>query len=144
MLKDRTRSALLLLLLLLPVIGGCGGTAENTTTAPDGSARIETRPSTASGPVANPTPQQARAWRAIGRRACEGMKPLQAAHHFEPAVRAAGAEERFIELVTEPDPAVEGSPGYPRLVAAFYATTLPEPQRVLAAAACAKELAAHG
>jgi hypothetical protein len=70
------------------------------------------------------------------------MTPLEAAHHYEKAARQAGASRRFVALVTEPTPAVEGSPGYPRLVAAFYATTLPPAQRAAAAAACAKELAA--
>jgi len=70
------------------------------------------------------------------------MEPVEAALHFKAAARRAGAHRRFIALVTEPTPAVERSPAYPRLVAAFYATTLPEPQRALAAAGCAEELAA--
>jgi hypothetical protein len=71
------------------------------------------------------------------------MTALEAAEKFKVSARRAGAEKRFLELVTEPSPAVERSAGYPRLVAAFYATTLTERQRVPAAAGCAEELAAH-
>lgn len=75
--------------------------------------------------------------------ACSGMTPLEAAQHYEQAARRAGASKRFVELVTEPTPEVESSPGYPRLVGAFYASTLPPKDRAAAAAACAKELAAE-
>jgi hypothetical protein len=71
------------------------------------------------------------------------MTPLEAARHFRGAAREAGAHERFVELVADPTPAVAGSPGYARLVAALYSTTLPPAQRALAAAGCAEELAAH-
>ncbi|HEU4737938.1 MAG TPA: hypothetical protein VFS54_02520 [Solirubrobacterales bacterium] len=71
------------------------------------------------------------------------MQPAEAALHFKAAAEQAGAHGRFVELVTKPPPAVEQSPGYPRLVAAFYATALPPPQRALAAAGCAEELAAR-
>jgi hypothetical protein len=128
----------------LVVLAGCGGSAGETTTGPGAAASLETSPSIAHGPVVHPSRAQARAWRAIGRRACHGLLPIEAARQFEQDARSAGTQERFIELVTEPDAAVEQSPGYPRLVAAFYATTLPEPQRVLAAAGCAQELAARG
>src|SRR6476660_7746951 len=74
---------------------------------------------------------------------CAGMTPIEVAQHYEEAAREAGASRRFIELVTEPTPAVESSPGYARLVAAFYASTLPPDKRAAAAAACAKELAAE-
>jgi hypothetical protein len=74
---------------------------------------------------------------------CRGMTPLEAAHHYRAAARQAGASRRFLELVAEPRPAVESSPGYPRLVGAFYASTLPPKKRAAAAAACAKELAAE-
>lgn len=73
---------------------------------------------------------------------CRGMSPLEAARHYEREVRDAGASKRFLELVTDPTPAVESSPGFPRVVAAFYATTLPPDQRAAAATACAKELVA--
>jgi hypothetical protein len=72
-----------------------------------------------------------------------GMQPVEAALRFKDAAKRAGAHQRFVALVTEPTPAVERSPGYPRLVAAFYATSLPSPERTLAAAGCAEELAAH-
>lgn len=75
--------------------------------------------------------------------ACGGMTPLEAAHHYKRAARQAGASKRFLELVTEPTPVVQSSPGYPRLVAAFYASTLPPKKRAAAAAACADELAAE-
>lgn len=75
--------------------------------------------------------------------ACSGMTPLEAAQHYERAARSAGASKRFVELVTEPTPEVEASPGYPRLVGAFYASTLPPKERAAAAAACAKDLAAE-
>jgi hypothetical protein len=71
------------------------------------------------------------------------MRPLEAALHFKAAAERAGAHQRFVELVTEPTAAIAQSPGYPRLVAAFYATSLPEPQRAAAAAGCAEELAAR-
>lgn len=76
-------------------------------------------------------------------RPCAGMSPIEAAHHYKAAARRAGASRRFVELVTEPTPAVESSPGYPRLVGAFYASTLPPKKRTAAAAACARELAAQ-
>lgn len=77
------------------------------------------------------------------RHPCRGMTPTEAAHYYKGAARQAGASRRFVELVTEPMPAVESSPGYPRLVGAFYASTLPPKKRAAAAAACAKELAAE-
>jgi hypothetical protein len=75
--------------------------------------------------------------------ACGGMTPLEAALYYEGQASETGASKRFIELVTEPTPAVEASPGYPRLVGAFYASTLPPARRAAAAAACTKELAAE-
>lgn len=74
---------------------------------------------------------------------CTGMTPIEAARHYKAAARQAGASKRFVELVTEPTPAVESSPGYPRLVGAFYANTLPPKKRAAAAADCARELAAE-
>jgi hypothetical protein len=71
------------------------------------------------------------------------MTPLEAAHRFRSGAENAGAHARFLELVTEPTSTVEHSPGYPRLVAALYATSRPPSQRALAAAGCAQELAAH-
>jgi len=82
--------------------------------------------------------------RAEGRSACQGMTPLEAARHFKAGARRAGVTKRFAELVTEPTPEVEASSGYPRLVGALYATTVPEKGRAEAAAGCAEELAADG
>lgn len=134
-------------LFLLLILVGCGsGQSGSSAEVVSGGSSRGTSNSTASAhdPAAEPTPEQVRAWRAVGRHACQGMAPLEAALHFKASVREAGALKRFVELVTEPSPAVQQSPGYPRLVAAFYATTLPESQRAAAAAGCAEELAAHG
>lgn len=132
------------LLLALLALAGCGGDA-GTTAGSSGSAQTTTAAtSSGRGPVARPSPEQAQDWRAAGRSACEGMRPAEAALHFKAAAERAGAHQRFVELVTEPTAAIAQSPGYPRLVAAFYATTRPEPQRALAAAGCAEELAARG
>src|SRR6476659_7079510 len=78
--------------------------------------------------------------RAAGRRACEGMTPLEAARHYEAAARRAGVTKRFAKLATEPTSEVEASSGYPRLAAAIYATTTPEKGRASAAAGCAEVL----
>ena len=72
------------------------------------------------------------------------MTPREAAKHFRAAAKEAGVRKRFAELVTEPTPGVEASPGYPRLVAALYAMTVSEPERAAAAAGCAEELAVDG
>lgn len=71
------------------------------------------------------------------------MTALEVAEKFKARVRRAGAQKRFLELVTEPTPAVESSSGYRQVVAAFYATTLPASQRTPAAAGCAEQLAAY-
>src|SRR5690242_19058397 len=42
--------------------------------------------------------------------ACAGMTPIEAAHHYKPEARDAGASKRFVELVTEPSPEVQSSP----------------------------------
>jgi hypothetical protein len=67
---------------------------------------------------------------------------LRVAEKFSVAAHQAGAAKHFIELVVEPSAAVQASPGYPRLVAALYATTLPESERTPAAAGCVEELTA--
>jgi hypothetical protein len=87
------------------------------------------------------SPAQTRATRALGRSACRGRTPLEAARHFARAARKAGVTFRFATLVTKPSPSIESSSGYPRLVASLYATTLPEAKRAAAAAGCAEELA---
>jgi hypothetical protein len=79
--------------------------------------------------------------REVGRAACAGMTPQQAAKRFELVARRSGVGKQFAAFVADPPPTVENSPGYPRLVAAVYAATLPAPQRADAAAGCAEELA---
>lgn len=128
-------------LLALLALAGCSGEGDSTDSSrPEGSASPT---SSGQGPAARPAAEEARAWRATGRAACAGMQPVEVARHFKEAAERAGAHGRFVGLVTEPTAAVEQSPGYPKLVAAFYATTLPAPQRTLAAAGCAEELAAR-
>lgn len=79
--------------------------------------------------------------RAIGADACAGITPLEAASRFEAAAVKAGVDEEFAKYVAEPPASTVNSPGYPRLVAAIYASTLPEKQRTEAAAGCAEALA---
>ncbi len=124
----------------LLALAGCGGgddgtssTVARTTHAEQGSAE-----------VAGAAYAHDAAARAIGRKACQGMTPLEAARHFEAAARRAGVTKRFAKLATEPTAKVESSSGYPRLAAAIYATTVPEKGRAAAAAGCAEVLAADG
>ncbi|MFL5872180.1 MAG: hypothetical protein ACJ75T_01720 [Solirubrobacterales bacterium] len=104
-----------MLILIALALGACGSSDESTGEAP----------------------------RVDAHHPCRDMTPIEAARHYKGAARHAGASKRFLELVTEPTPAVESSPGYPRLVGAFYASTLPPKKRAAAAAACARELAAE-
>ena len=122
-------------------LAGCGGGDDGTT-----STVARTTPS-AEGHTASAagiSAPEAAAARAAGRKACQGMTPLQAARHFEAAARQAGVTKRFAKLATEPSAKVESSSGYPRLAAAIYATTTPEKSRAQAAAGCAEELAVNG
>jgi hypothetical protein len=128
-------SAVLVLGLL-----GCGGDDEQTTSAADLTNSSE-RPS---AETAGSAAAQGDAARAAGRKACEGMTPLEAARHYEASARKAGATKGFVELSTEPSAKVESSSGYPRLAAAIYATTTPVKSRAQAAAGCAEVLAADG
>lgn len=121
------------LVLVLSLFVGCGGGSETTDQAGSG------KPASAPGPISLAD----RPAREAGRRACAGMEPQEAAHLYAKAALKAGVRKRFADLVTEPTEAIEGSPGYPRLVAALYATTVPEARRAQAAAGCAEELAAH-
>jgi hypothetical protein len=68
------------------------------------------------------------------------------AQRFRGIAQRPGERQRFAALVVDPTPAIKESPGYPRLVAALYATTVPAPGREHAATGCAEELAAatHG
>jgi len=109
------------LCLLALALGGCGGGKGSTVTV---------------------TSEQS----AAGRLTCEDKTPLEVAQRLRSIAEHRGPRKRFAEMVVDPTPAIEESPGYPRLVAALYATTLPPPKRAQAAAACAEELAAasHG
>ena len=78
--------------------------------------------------------------REVGRTACEGMTPLEAAARYEVRARAAGVGREFARYVAHPPASVERSNGYPRLVAALYASTLPGGDRGAAAAGCTEEL----
>jgi hypothetical protein len=71
------------------------------------------------------------------------MTPREAAARFAAGARRAGVKKRFAELAADPPPSVAESPGYPRLVGALYASTVPGPRRAEAAAGCVRELAAH-
>lgn len=82
--------------------------------------------------------------RRLGRQACAGMTPLEAARHFQRPARRAGVKASFARFVAEPTPSTFNSPGYARLVGALYASTVPAEQRGAAAAGCAEELAADG
>lgn len=121
------------------VIAGCGagrdGTIPTISRAPQAEQPADEEPEPAEAHAAA---------RAMGRKACEGMSPLQAARHYEAAARRAGVTKRFARLAAEPTAKVESSSGYPRLVAALYAMTTPEKGRAQAAAGCAEELAVNG
>jgi hypothetical protein len=125
------------LLLLSFASVGCGGGTETTSTAPVASGSGETDQT-----VALPAAEAADA-RKAGQQACDGMTPLEAAKHFEEPARRAGVDKDFAKFVAEPSAATVNSPGYPRLVAATYASTLPVKQRPEAAAGCAESLASR-
>jgi hypothetical protein len=113
----------------LVAVAGLSGCGAGTTTTHNSSSALS---SNSSATVA----------RQAGREACEGLAPIDAARRFRSSARRAGVTKRFAALVSEPTPEVEASPGYPRLVASLYATTLPGRVRAAAAAGCAEELAA--
>jgi hypothetical protein len=123
--KMGERVALCLLCALLLVAGGCGR-SQTQVNRPESTPSVESPEST----------------RARGREACAGLTPIEAALHFRQSARKAGAGWRFLELATEPASSVQASPGYPRLVAALYAMSVPATERAQAAAGCAEELAA--
>lgn len=132
-LRARCSQRMLTLLPLVAVVlaAGCGDSpGDSSSDAPPPASQ-----SPGHGPAASA--------RGEGRRACRGLTPLEAADRFKAAAREAGVKKRFVELVAEPAPSVAASPGYPRLVGALYATTVPPPRREQAAAGCAEELAAH-
>jgi hypothetical protein len=135
--------ALFALLLLAVALGGCGGTGGTTGTQQksEAAAPISKQQSDAKQPEAAPSPAAAKAAGETGRKACKGLTPLQAAQRYAPAARNAGVTKAFAAFIADPNPHTVSSPGFPRLVAALYATTLPAGQRASAAAGCAAELA---
>jgi hypothetical protein len=71
------------------------------------------------------------------------MSALQAAQRYELPARHAGVDKKFAAFVANPPSSTQASSGFPRLVAALYASTLPATQRADAAAGCAEELASR-
>ena len=130
-------TALAALMLLAATLSGCGGGGDTT----GSEAATHTRTSAVGKPKAPLSPAAAKAAEEIGRKACQGLTPLQAAQRYEGPARHAGATKDFAAFVASPPPSTLDSPGFPRLVAALYATTLPANQRADAAAGCAAELA---
>lgn len=127
-------------------LAGCGdggsGSSSVSVAVKESPSGIDVPPS-GHGPQQHLSSRQVKAFGLRGRRACRAKTPLEVAERFKARARRAGASKHFVELVTEPNVAVERSPAYPQLVAAFYAMTLPESERAAAAADCAKELAAY-
>jgi len=129
----RNAPAVLLVAALVAIgIAGCGDGDEST------GIRVKTAPASEEPPKG----EAAGPARATGRRACEGLTPIEAARRYRKEARQAGATKLFVAAVAEPDPATESSPGYPRSVAALFATTVPPRDQAEAAAGCAEELAA--
>jgi hypothetical protein len=120
------------------VATGCGTGNEATSAPHDSQAPHVDGERAASKPASKADPSRVRG---IGQAACAGMTPIEAAAHFEGPARRAGVEKKFAKYVAEPPTSIVNSPGYPRLVAAIYASTLPVKQRAEAAAGCAESLA---
>lgn len=118
-------------LIALVALGGCGAGTGTTATQ---------EASTAPRPAGNAHHAE-QAWQ-IGRQACSGMSPREAALRYVAAARRAGVGKPLTRIVADPPPSVADSTGFPRLVAAVYAATVPKRQRTAAAAGCAEELAA--
>lgn len=119
--------------VLVAALVGCGGggnTSQTASSQPPKHARGAKR-ATVSGS------------RAEGRQACRGLTPIDAARRFRTDAVKAGVRRSFAQRVADPTAAVESSPGYPRLVAALYATTVEPKARAQAAAGCAEMLAAQ-
>jgi hypothetical protein len=136
--------ALTIAVLAFAGCGGGGGEDGSSTTRSETSEKSGYgKPGANTAPATSPSADRARA---AGRRACRGQTPAEVAYRYRAIARRPGERRRFAALVVDPTPAIEESPGYPRLVAAFYATTVPAPVRAQAAAGCAEELAAasHG
>jgi hypothetical protein len=137
-------TALAALLVLAAAIGGCGSGGGSTTNVPEAAPASHPQTATAKGPDVALSPTAAKTARATGRRACAGMSALEVAQRYELPARKAGATKDFASYIAHPPPSTKSSPGFPRLVAALYATTLPAIQRADAAAGCAEELASRG
>ncbi len=151
----------LAVLLAVPVaLSGCGG-AERTTAsaAPTASARSAathpSAPKARNAPLSTTTPERspgterpqtdtqppaAVAAREAGQKACRGVTPREVAKRYEQPAQDSGVDRKFAELVANPPATTQSSKGYPRLVAALYASTVPVAQRAAAAAGCAEEL----
>lgn len=125
-------AALLVAVFMVTAMAGCGDG--------HGSTSAQTKAAPANEELPNEE-TDGRA-RAAGRRACDGLTPIEAAERYRRGARRAGATKVFVAAVAEPDTATETSPGYPRLVAALFATTVSPRDQSEAAAGCAEELAA--
>jgi hypothetical protein len=112
--------------------GGCGDDRQTGGDTPPKDVRAISAPEPAGGSRA----------REAGRRACSGLTAREAARRYRDDALRAGVRRSFAALVADPPDRVAASRGYPRLVAALYATTVAAPARREAAAGCAQELAA--
>lgn len=121
-------------LALMPFAGGCGAGEETGADASRHSFDAIHAPQAAPKPGA----------RELGRRACSGLTAREAARRYRKGALRRDVRRSFVNLVADPSDRVADSRGYPRLVAALYATTVAAPQRREAAAGCAEELAAPG
>jgi hypothetical protein len=126
-------------------VGGKRSRAESAAPKPSGAEKAppaaDTKEPGDVAAAAPPPTENESAALELGRRACAGLTPLEAAKRFELPARRAGVEKEFAEFVADPPPQTLESSGYPRLVAAVYAETVPAKQREEAAAGCAEELA---
>jgi hypothetical protein len=134
-------SSLVALLVLAVALSGCGSGGGSSSVATEAAPASHQQATTAKGPDVALSSAATKAARAAGRKACSALTPLQAAGRFELPARKAGASKDFASYIAHPPPSTLNSPGFPRLVAALYATTLPAKQRADAAAGCAEELA---
>jgi hypothetical protein len=105
-------------------VGGCGGSPGTTRASrPNTSHSLET-------PA-----------RLLGRRACAGATPIEVARRYELPAEGAGFGKELAAYIANPPASTKSSTGFPRLVAALYASTVSAAQRSAAAAGCAEELA---
>jgi hypothetical protein len=135
------------LFLVAAAFAGCGGEGDDGAPRESlGASGASVRSQSQSVPGLDAASPVARRAREAGRRACHGQTPIEVAHRYRAIAHQSGARRRFAAFVVDPTPEIAESPGYPRLVAALYATTVSASQREQAAAGCAEELAAasHG